>query len=101
MLVQMEGKGPQYRVRLARGVHCRGQAGMQPLDSDTDGAGAALGTVPAQPGTLAQVLRYLLQLAQGLGLHGVAFQPVGQDALQLALAAPQGPHRRRVLQAHD
>ena len=101
MLVQMQGEAAQYGVRLAGGIYCRSEAGMEPLDSDSDGTGAALGTVPAQPGTLAQVFCYLLQLAQGLGLHRVAFQAVSQHALQLALAAPQYPHRRRVLQAHD
>jgi hypothetical protein len=101
ILMQMLGKGSQYRVRLAGGVHCRGQAGVQPLNSDIDRAGGPLRTFPAQPGTQAQVLRYLLQLAQRLGLHWLDFVPVLEHPLQFALAAPQGPHRRRVLQAHD
>jgi hypothetical protein len=99
--MQMQGKGSQYRVRLACGVHCGGQAGMQPLNSEINRQGATLRTVPAEPRTLAQVLGYFFQLAQRLGLHGLDFVPVLEQPLQLALAAPQCPHRRCVLQAHD
>ena len=98
--MQMPGKRPQHLVRLALGVHRPGQAGVEALDRRRDRPGAPLRPVPAQPRTLAQVLRDLLQLAQRLGLHRLDFLPVLQHPLQLALPAPQGPDRRRVLQPH-
>jgi hypothetical protein len=64
-------------------------------------AGASFRTVPTQPGTLAQVLRYFFQLAQRLGLYRLDLVLVFEHPLQLALAAPKYAHRGRVLQAHD
>ena len=91
ILMEMQGKRPQDFVRLALGVHCPGQARMQAFDGQCHRLGAPLGTVLAQPGTLAQALRYLLQLLLRLGLHRVDFQPVGQHLLQLPLTAPPVP----------
>ena len=96
----MQGKRPQHVVRLALVINRCHQAGVETTNGLGDGMGAPLGPLPRQPGTLAQALGQLLQFAQCLGLDRLDFQPVLQHPLQLALAAPQGPDGRRVLQPH-
>ena len=69
--MEMQGKPPQDFVRPSLGVHSPGQARVQAFDGQCHRLGAPLGTVVAQPGTLAQALRYLLQLLLRLGLDRV------------------------------
>jgi hypothetical protein len=101
MVLQMRRKPPQHLFRPALGIHRRGQVGVEAPDGRRHRPRGALRPVAAQPGTRAQALRHLFQLAQRLGLHRLDLVPVLQDALQLALVAPQGPHGRRVLQPHE
>ena len=98
--MEMQGKRPQDLVRLALSVHRSGQADVEAPNRCSHRPGAPLRPVLTQPWALAQDFGYFLQLAQGFGLHQLDCEPVGKHPLQLALVAPQGPDRRRVIQPH-
>jgi hypothetical protein len=100
VLMEMQGKAPQHRMRQALGVHRSGEPGLQALDGPGHGPDAPLRAAPAASRAFAQELGDLLQFAQCLGLHRLAFPVVLQHRLQRPLSAPQGPDRRRVIQSH-
>jgi len=97
----MQGKPPQYSVRLALGVHGSSEVGVEALDRHRHSLGTTLRPVVAQPRTFPQVLRDLFQLALRLRLHRLDFEAVVEYPLQLALVAPQRADSRRVIQSHN
>src|ERR1035441_3835150 len=99
VLMEMQGKAPQRRVRQALGVHRSGEPDVQSLDGPGHGPDAPLRAAPAAPQAFAQELGDLLQFVQRLGLHRLDFPVVLEHPLQRPLPAPQGPDRRRVLQS--
>jgi hypothetical protein len=96
----MPRKRTQHLVRPALDVHRCCQVVVQTLDRHRHRPGATLRPLPAQPRTLPQMLRNLLQLTLRLGFQRLDFKPVLQHPFQLPLPAPQCPHCRLLLQAH-